>query len=358
MRNSEDAVGFFAQFFSWLNVQVADYVSTNTVRVANAIEPAAVTLATIYVMMWGFLSLTGRVQEPIWEGVRRILVVGLILGFGLRLWSYNEIIANTFFTAPDQLAASVIGAPSLVGVIDQVWLDGTAIAEHLIKKGSILDSDFAFYAAGFLVYLLVGLAVVVTAFMLALSKVAIAILLALGPVFIVMLFFDATKRFFESWVAQLANYALIGILTLFTGALLLSVLRAYAANAATSGTGITIAESARVCLASALVFLVMRQVMPIASGLASGVALTTYGTVSGVVRWGLGTARRTTYEFGRGVLDGLHREPGSRWDSFRRLAGNRVGTGVANTWNRMGGNRRGGTVVPREQVMPNPNTLR
>jgi type IV secretion system protein VirB6 len=351
-------MGFFAQFFAWINVQVANYVATNTVRVAAAIEPAAVTLATMYVMMWGFMSLTGRIQEPIWEGVRRIVVMALILGVALRLWTYNEVITNTFYTAPDQLAAAVIGAPNVVSVIDQVWLDGTAVAEQLLKKGSLLDSDFAFYAAGFLVYLLVGLAVVVTAFMLALSKVALAILLALGPLFIVMLFFDATKRFFESWVAQLANYALIGILTLFTSALLLSVLRAYAASAAGSGTGITIAESARVCMAATLIFLVMRQVMPIAAGLASGVALSTYGVVSGTIRWGMGTAKRSTYEFGRGVLDGLRHEPGSKWDSLRRLAGNRVGSGVASTLSRVGAPRRGGTLIPREQVMPNPNRQR
>jgi type IV secretion system protein VirB6 len=351
-------MGFFAQFFAWINGQVATYVSTNTVKVAAAIEPAVVTLATMYVMMWGFLMLTGRIQEPIWEGVRRIVVMALILGVGLRLWTYNDVITNTFFTAPDQLAAAVVGAPTVVGVVDQVWLDGTAVAEQLIKKGSILDSDFAFYAAGFLVYLLVGLAVVVTAFMLALSKVALALLLALGPLFIAMLFFDATKRFFESWIAQLANYALIGILTLFTSALLLSVLKAYAANAAAAGTGVTIAESARVCMVSALVFLVMRQVMPIASGLASGVALSTYGVISGTVRWGTGSAKRSTYEFSRGILDGATRQPGSKWDSLRRLAGNRVGAGVANTWGHIGGTRRGGTVVPREQVMPNPNRRR
>jgi len=351
-------VALFAQFFTWIDAQVALYVSLNTIRVASAIEPAAVTLATIYVMMWGFLSVTGRIQEPIWEGVRRILTIVLILGAGLRLWTYNEVITNTFFTAPDQLAAAVIGAPNVVSVIDQVWLDGTAIAELLLRKGSILDSDFAFYAAGFLVYLLVGLAVVVTAFMLALSKVAIAVLLALGPLFIVLLFFDATKRFFEAWVAQLANYALIGILTLLTSALLLSVVKAYASNAAASGSGITVAESARVCMVSTLVFLVMRQVMPIAAGLASGVALSTYGTVSGAIRWGMGGARRTTSEFSRGLLDGLKRAPGSRWDSFRRLAGNRVGAGVASTWDRATGARRGGTVIPREQVMPNPNRRR
>jgi len=102
----------------------------------------------------------------------------------------------------------------------------------------------------------------------------------------------------------------------------------------------------------------MRQVMPIASGLASGIALSSFGFVGGLVVWGMGGARRSTYEFGRGVLDGLRRDPGSKWDSLRRLAGNRVGAGAASAWDQVGGSRRGGTVIPREQVMPNPSVFR
>lgn len=49
-------MGLFAQFFTWLQGQLAGYVSTNVAAVAAAIEPAAFTLATIYVTMWGFLS--------------------------------------------------------------------------------------------------------------------------------------------------------------------------------------------------------------------------------------------------------------------------------------------------------------
>ncbi|VTY36582.1 Type IV secretion system protein VirB6 [Xylophilus ampelinus] len=347
-------MGFFAQFFAWLDGQLASYVSSHTSQVASAIEPAAVTLATIYVMLWGYMSMTGRIQEPIWEGIKRVLTIAIILGVGLRLWAYNEVIADTFFKAPQQLAQTIVGSSTVVGVIDQVWLDGASVAERLLRKGSILDSDFAFYAAGFLVYILVGLSVVVTAFLLGLSKVAIAVLLALGPVFIILLFFESTRRFFEAWTAQLANYALIGVLTTLTASLLLNIVKAYAANAAATGAGITIAESVRVCLASALVFLVMRQVMPIAAGLASGVALSSYGVVSSGIRWGLGGAKRSTYEFGRGVIDGARREPGSRWDSFRRLAGNRLGSGLSSASRAVAPSRRGGTVIPREQVMPNP----
>ncbi|MDM0058971.1 type IV secretion system protein [Variovorax fucosicus] len=351
-------MGFFEQFFAWLNGQLATYVSTNTARVASAIEPAAVTLGTVYVMMWGYLCLTGRIQEPIWEGIKRILMVALILGAGLRLWTYNDLAVDTFTRGPDQLAAAVLGSPSTIAVVDQIWLDGNLTAEQLLSKGSVLNSNFAYYLAGFVVYFLVGVTVVVTAFLLALSKVALALILALGPIFIVLLFFDATKRFFEAWIAQLANYALITVLATLAAALLLSVLRSYTANAAALGGAITIAESARVCVASALIFLVMRQVTSIAGGLASGISLSSFNAVSSLMRWGMGGAKRSTYEFGRGVLDGLRHEPGSKWDSLRRLAGNRVGSGVANTWSHIGGPRRGGTVIPREQVMPDPNRLR
>ena len=348
-------MGFFEQFFTWLNGELATYVSANTARVATAIEPAAVTLGTVYVMVWGYLCLAGRVQEPIWEGFKRILVVALILGAGLRLWTYNDIAVDTFTRGPDQLAAAILGAPTTVAAVDQIWIDGNLTAEQLLSKGSVLNSNFAYYFAGFAVYFLVGLTVVVTAFLLALSKVALALILALGPLFIILLFFDATKRFFEAWIAQLANYALITVLATLASALLLSVLRSYANNAAGLGGSITIAESARVCVASALVFLVMRQVTSIAAGLASGISLSSFNAVSSLMRWGMGSAKRSTYEFGRGVLDGMRREPGSRWDSLRRLSGNRIGTGMANTSSRLGSVQRGGSVVPREQVMPDPS---
>ena len=111
---------FFAQFFSWLDSQLADYIGTHSARVASAIEPAAVTLATVYVMIWGYLSLSGRIQEPIWEGIKRIFTIAIILGLGLRLWTYNQVLADSFYRAPEQLAASVVGATTVVSVIDQV----------------------------------------------------------------------------------------------------------------------------------------------------------------------------------------------------------------------------------------------
>jgi type IV secretion system protein VirB6 len=141
--------------------------------------------------------------------------------------------------------------------------------------------------------------------------------LSLGPLFIGLLFFQTTKRFFESWIAQLANYAFITLLTVLVAALMLNLVSAAATQAAAQGGGISIADGVRVCLAAGLTFLIMRQVMPMAAGLASGLALSSFGAVSAALAWGFGGAAQNTSQFGRGLTD---RET-TRWDPISRKAG-------------------------------------
>ena len=47
---------FFSQFWQWLTDRLNDYVSVHVALAAQAIEPAAVMLATVYVMWWGVLA--------------------------------------------------------------------------------------------------------------------------------------------------------------------------------------------------------------------------------------------------------------------------------------------------------------
>jgi hypothetical protein len=67
-------MGFFATFWSWLNGQLATYIGNNTARLATALEPAVVTMAVIYVMAWGYLHLTGQIEEPFVAGLKRIIL--------------------------------------------------------------------------------------------------------------------------------------------------------------------------------------------------------------------------------------------------------------------------------------------
>lgn len=272
---------FFQTFWTWLNGELASYIGQNTARVAAVLEPAVVTLATVYVMIWGYLQLTGRIEEPFATGIKRIVTLVVVLGVGLHLWLYNTLLVDTFYNAPTEFAAAIIGATDPVQTVDAIWRAGGAVADQLYRDGSGYSASyFGYMLAGAVVWLIVGLLCVYTMFLLALSSVALSVLLALGPLFVTFLLFDTTRRFFEAWLAQLANYALITILTIMVAVLMLHLVQSYAQQTEALGIRIQTVDAINMLLAIVLVFLFMRQVMPIAAGLAGGVALNSLGAVS------------------------------------------------------------------------------
>jgi type IV secretion system protein VirB6 len=327
-------MGFFAEFSAWLNGLLSGYIDENAARIASTLEPAIVTLAVVYVMVWGYLQLMGQIEEPFIGGVKRIITLAIILGCALNLWLYDSLIVDTFFNAPSELAAVVIGAFNPVSIVDQIIFQGGDAANLLLQKGGLLNGNFAYYLAGIAVYVIVGLTAIYAIFLLALSRIALSVLLALGPLFIGLLLFQSSKRFFEAWIAQLANYAFIAVLTVLVAALMLHVVTMAAQQAVSAGGGIQIAHAVRLCMAAGLTFLVMRQVMPMAAGLASGLALSTFGTVSAALLWGFGGAARGTGQFAQGLTD----RESTRWDSMSRKAGHGVRRGLVGAVRDRGGN--------------------
>lgn len=320
-------MGFFAEFNAWLSGILIAYIGNTTAQIALVLEPAIVTLGTIYVMVWGYLVLTGQMQEPFISGAKRIATLAIVFGLALQLWLYNSLIVDTFFNAPGQLAAAVVGAFDPVQTVDAIIDDGADTASLLLAKGGVFQG-LSFTLAGAAVYLFVLLTAIYTIFLLTLSRIALSVLLGLGPLFLVLLLFDTSRRFFEAWIAQLANYAFITILTVLVAALMLTVLSTATQQALAAGGGIQIALAARVCMAAGLTFLVMRQVMPMAAGLASGLALSTFGVVSAALAFGFSRTLRGVGQFARGTTD----SETSRWDPLSRKAGYAARSALAAGW--------------------------
>ncbi len=298
-------MGFFQTFWVWLNGTLASYIGTTLARVALILEPALIALAAVYVMGWGVLMLTGRIEEPVTDGLKRIVKLVLVFGVGVHLWLYNTLIVNTFYQAPAQFAAAVVGAADPVQTIAVIWHQGGTVAAHLFDQGSLWQGDLGFYLAGAVVWLLVGFLCVYTMFLLALSSVALSVLLALGPLFIALALFEATRNLFTAWIAQLANYALITILTVMVAALLLHLVAVYAQQTAALGAAVDTVDALDLLLVTTLTFLFMQQVMPLASGLAGGIALGTQGMMSRAVHAGgrpLGAAARRAVPAAAGVV--------------------------------------------------------
>jgi type IV secretion system protein VirB6 len=204
----------------------------------------------------------------------------VVFGVGLQLWQYNAALVNTFMEAPVELAARLAGAADPIATIDTLWERGGSVASTLWEKGGVLNGEVGYYLAAAIVYLLMGAVCVYVLFLMALARVALALLLAVGPVFIVLLLFESTQRYFEAWVAQLANYALVGVLAVLTASLMLTVVEAYATQTAARGAAILTVDALDMLLVAGLVLLLLRQVMPIAARLGGGVTLASFGVAS------------------------------------------------------------------------------
>ena len=76
---------------------------------AAAITPIFVAFGTMYVMFWGWLHLTGKIEEPVLEGAKRIVTVGVLFSIGLQMWTLHSVLVLAFLQGPQALATAILG---------------------------------------------------------------------------------------------------------------------------------------------------------------------------------------------------------------------------------------------------------
>ncbi|WP_447074617.1 type IV secretion system protein, partial [Vibrio alginolyticus] len=120
----------------------------------------------------------------------------------------------------------------------------------------------------------------VVAFLILLSKIMTTVLLAIGPLFIVMLLFNATQRFFEAWLGMVVNQGLILILGAAIGKLMVSLAGIAMDSMSSEPAALsTLADASILCLLYGLCIMVVKQVPSVAAALGGGVALATQGAL-------------------------------------------------------------------------------
>jgi type IV secretion system protein VirB6 len=108
--------------------------------------------------------------------------------------------------------------------------------------------------------------------------VALAIVLGLGPIFIALLLFDSTKRFFEGWMGQALNYMFVFALVA-SAVNIMFALWMPALNYALANNSEGFSALLPMLLMGGVAFVVLMQVPAIAFGLAGGVQIATLGAV-------------------------------------------------------------------------------
>ena len=153
---------FFQTFWAWLDAALQLYIGDNMQRVGMALAPAMISLGTTYVLAWGLLHMTGRIDEPFTTGLKRIAMLAVVFTLSWQFLFYNELIVDTFYRAPSQLAAAVVGAGDPVQIVDAIWSDGSRVAENLQSRVSWSPPSWDFFVMAYVIRLAIGLLCVYT----------------------------------------------------------------------------------------------------------------------------------------------------------------------------------------------------
>lgn len=295
--------GFYSSLFTKLSTNLDAYVGTTSASIIGAITPVARTLVLIYICLWGWSMMRGVINEPITDGVSRIVRLAIIVAIATTGGYYSGYLSDWIWNSPDALASYIAGDNGVTNVnfLDSLWNKtydyGAAYAMKAKADSTLGIPDLTMMAAAVGIWAVGVLMTGYGAFLLALAKMFLAVLLGVGPIFVLLLIFEPTKQFFNSWLGQALNYVFVTMLTAAVIKLVLTLIDAYLPAGAPADPNI--AEAIQAMALFAIGFLVLMQVPSTASALGGGAAVSTLGAVGALYGRARGAAGA-----GKNVLTG------------------------------------------------------
>ena len=274
-------MNLFEGMFSVVDQALDQYITNTATDLIAYITPMFTSMLIVWIAIWGYLMMFGKVSEPLQEGVFRILRIGFIMTLGLTVGTYMGVVVDVLAHGPEKVAAVITGSNGgAAAILDSLFSRVLAVADQAWDKAGVMSGDFGMYLVAILILVFGGGVAIVVAFLLLASKVATTVLLAIGPLFIIGLLFNSTQRFFESWLGMVINFGMLLVLGSAIGRMVIDVSEAFMNIVESSASSMaSMTTSAYLIAFFALGILVLKQVPGIASALGGGVALATQGAL-------------------------------------------------------------------------------
>jgi type IV secretion system protein VirB6 len=212
----------FSYVGSLIDTMLATYLTGTLTSVVSVLIPIVIAAQTLWMLLYAYDVVRGQVQEPVmtflWQAIKIAFICGVALVSSM-YQTYVQDVANGLTTG---LVASFIPAGSTVNTTN-VWtiLDGfNGAASDLVLKAVDADDGIAFpdlmpYFAAALFSLGNCVLLVVTFCITLWVRVIQTFVFAVGPIFVLMLAFKPTARFFDGWLGMLFSTVVLTWLTFF-----------------------------------------------------------------------------------------------------------------------------------------------
>ena len=193
----------------------ADFVSRVFGPIASTVSGPLWIAVVLFVVVYGYMVMTGQVQHLYQTAFRNILIVGFVTYTALN-WDWFSFLYETFTRSPDLFSAKVTLGRSQKVVLDEFYNRGMDTAFSIWSRSGW---DLALWGLGAVVFMVTLCLIAFSVFLLLLAKLLVAITLALGPIFVSFFLFEATRQWFKNWIGslvtlmifQLVVYAALGL---------------------------------------------------------------------------------------------------------------------------------------------------
>jgi len=185
-----------------------DFVAQIFGPVANAVSTPLWAAVALFVVLYGYLVMTGQIQHLYTTAIRTIFLVGFVTYTALN-WDWFRYLYDLFTQTPDLFSSTLSLGRDAKSALDELYDRGMDTAFAIWSRSGWDLALWGLGAAVFCVTLwLIGFAV----FLLLLAKLLVAVTLGLGPIFIAFCLFDATRQWFKNWIGSLVTLVIFQLI--------------------------------------------------------------------------------------------------------------------------------------------------
>lgn len=298
-------------------------VATDTIAI---IYPWAIGGLTLYITMYAYMMIFGKVEESFKTGMVSMGKVLFVSLMALNADIYLNWVVVAFNGIEEGLTAAFGGGGggTIYATLDNSLSRGLELILKCQEKAreagwTQMATAFGWYIIGAIIAVGFGLVVVFGGIAILLSTIYLKILFAIGPLFILLLMWPVTARFFDSWFGFVMNHTMIVALTAVVLTLGVAIYDHQISKVAMDSDQNMLAVSLELLVVAAILYAMVKGVMPMAAALAGGLSMAVMSARS--IKDTLDTGRRGA-ETVKDVSKGLYK--GGRWavDKFR--GGNKV----------------------------------
>jgi len=273
--------------FTWVGNQLdsllGSYVLGVVTALMSAIAPIALTVTTMWLLLYGWAVLRHEVPETVPTFLWRVVKIGLVLAVALQSSVYLTHVADTANALATGTAATFLPPgvdPATVttpyALLDAFNDSASAQTADIMREASMFRLDLflaaGLFSIGTVAFLCIAL------FVVTLSKLFLAFVIAVGPLFVFCLAWRPTQRFFDSWLSMVLNAVVLTWFAFFALGLSAYVgnhmFTAIQAGGGFLGTTLNVlGESTRYCVLMILMAIICFQAPSLTSALTGGAAV-------------------------------------------------------------------------------------